>query len=243
MAVNPVLQNAGFIISTLSLFMNIIACADRQWRRNDPGREVIETLVRSTGLWERCYFQATGHYQCDDYDSFFIGLPTLLTGARVFTCVAIVIGLFSFLIQIFGLDCIKIAEDQKVQKAKMVICAGFMSVFAGVLMCIGVSWFASEVLQNYYNPMRQQVNMGQGFGNNREQYQLEGNEQYIYGRALFIGWSASLIGIIGGVLSVCSSWGVTNDDDYEAGYAGGGYPNQGYPTKDNRMGNMDREYL
>jgi claudin len=47
--------------------------ADRQWRKNDPGKEIIETLIRSTGLWERCTFQATGHYQCDDYDNYFIG--------------------------------------------------------------------------------------------------------------------------------------------------------------------------
>lgn len=240
MAVNPILQNAGFLISTLSLIMNIIACADRQWRRNDPGKEVIETLIRSTGLWERCTFQATGHYQCDDYDSFFIGLPTLLTGARVFTCVAIVVGLFSFLIQVLGLDCIKVAEDQKASKAKMVIVGGALSVFAGILMCIGVSWFASEVFQNYYNPMRQQIGMGMGVGNNREQYQLEGNEQYIYGRALFVGWSSSLVAIIGGVLSVCSSWGNTSGDEDYDNYNQGAYPNQGYATGNK---NLDREYL
>lgn len=35
--------------------------------------------------------------------------------------------------------------------------------------------------------MRAQVNMGVGMGGRNEQYQLEGNEQYIYGRALFVG--------------------------------------------------------
>lgn len=239
MAVNSILQNAGFIISSLSLIMNILACADRQWRRNDPGREVIETLVRSTGLWERCTFQATGHYQCDDYDSFFIGLPTLLTGARVFTCVSIVIHLFSFLIQIMGLDCVKVAEDQKATKAKMVVVGGFLSVFGGILMCVGVSWFASEVFQNYYNPMRAQVNMGVGMGGRNEQYQLEGNEQYIYGRALFVGWSSALVGIIGGILSICSSWGALNEEGEYDNY-NGAYPNTGYQTGNK---NLDREYL
>jgi len=241
MPVNGLLQNAGFLISFVSVIMNIIACADRQWRRNDPGKEVIETLIRSTGLWERCTFQATGHYQCDDYDSFFIGLPTLLTGARVFTCLAIVFGLFSFLVQVIGLDCIKVAESQLRMKAKMVVTAGFLSVFAGILMCVGVSWFASEVFQNYYNPMRTQMNMGMGMGNNREAYQLEGNEQYIYGRALFVGWSSSLIAIIGGILSICSSWGALSEDDYTDDYNQGYIANNAYPTGGNK--NMDREYL
>ena len=56
-----------------NLFIFTKISADRQWRKNDPSREVLEQLVRSTGLWERCTFQATGHYQCDYYDNFFIG--------------------------------------------------------------------------------------------------------------------------------------------------------------------------
>lgn len=237
MAASGMLQVAGFLISLLALVLDIIACADRQWRKNNPSKEVIETLIRSTGLWERCTFQATGHYQCDDYDTFFIGLPVLLTGARVFTCVSIVIGLFSSLISIGGLDCIKISEDQPATKAKMIVVAGFMSILAGVLMCVGVSWFAAEVLQNYYNPMRSQIRPGMmSSGIGREQYALEGNESYIYGRALFIGWSASLIGIIGGTLSVCSSWGAMNGDDEEYN---NDYNNAYLPGKQN----MDREYL
>lgn len=240
MPVNGTLQVAGFLISALSLILNIMACADRQWRRNDPGKEVIETLIRSTGLWERCTFQATGHYQCDDYDSFFIGLPQLLTGARVFTCVAIVLCLFSSFIGIIGLDCVRVSEDQKMTKAKMAVVGGFLSVLAGVLMCIGCSWFAAEVFQNYYNPMRAMNSGGvRGIGNQYEQYQLEGNEQYIYGRALFIGFASALIGVIGGVLSICSSWGAMNEDD--EGFDNlGAYPNQGYTTGNK---NLDREYL
>lgn len=217
MGVSGILQNAGFVITLFSLIINIICCADREWRKNDPSMEVIETLVRKTGLWERCTFQATGHYQCDDYDAFFIGLPALLTGARVFTCLAIVFGVLSVLTNIVGLDCTKIAdgEDQKSQKAKAVVIAGFMALFAGILMCVGICWFAAEVFQNYYNPMRMQNGGGMGgMGGGRQgQYSLEGNEQYIYGRALFFGWSSSLIGIIGGICSICSSWGAMSGDE------------------------------
>lgn len=41
------------------------------------------------------------------------------------------------LTNIVGLDCTKIAdgEDQKSQKAKAVVIAGFMALFAGILMC------------------------------------------------------------------------------------------------------------
>lgn len=34
-----------------------------------------------------------------------------------------------------GLDCVKVAEDQKATKAKMVVVGGFLSVFGGILMC------------------------------------------------------------------------------------------------------------
>ena len=39
------------------------------------------------------------------------------------------------------------------------------------------------------------MGMGRGAGR-QEQYQLEGNEQYIYGRALFVGMFKSRMGIL-----------------------------------------------
>lgn len=221
MGVNGTLQLAGFFCSFLAVILNIMACADRQWRKNDPGKEIIETLIRSTGLWERCTFQATGHYQCDDYDNYFIGLPALLAVARVFTCLAITFGIIATLIAIGGLECTKIAdtEEEKPTKAKMIVVSGFMTVFAAILMCIGVSWFAANVYQNYF-----QLNRIIGNNQNGQNFNLEGNERYIYGRALFVGWVSSLIGMIGGVLSICSSWGgmsgdeEDNYDNYNTGY-------------------------
>ena len=56
-------------------------------------------------------------------------------GARVFTCMAILFGFFACLIQIVGLDCVKIAEDQRASKAKCVVVAGFLAIFSGILMC------------------------------------------------------------------------------------------------------------
>jgi hypothetical protein len=47
---------------------------------------------------------------------------------------------------------------------------------------IGVSWFAANVYQNYF-----QLNRIIGNNQNGQNFNLEGNERYIYGRALFVG--------------------------------------------------------
>ena len=36
------------------------------------------------GLWTKCHHESTGHSTCDDYDTFFLGLPASLQVKSVF---------------------------------------------------------------------------------------------------------------------------------------------------------------
>lgn len=101
--VNGALQVCGFIVTLIGWIMTVITCALPVWRKNDlEGKltnlqqlsrvrsgvvycelitvlgEVIEAIIKTSGLWVRCTYQATGQWTCDNYDSFFLGLPVPL---------------------------------------------------------------------------------------------------------------------------------------------------------------------
>ena len=51
-----------------------------------------------------------------------------------------------------------------------VIVSGFLHVLAGAVIGGAVSWFAANILQDYYN------------------ITIPGDLKYVYGEALFVGW-------------------------------------------------------
>nr|CAB96129.1 putative claudin [Halocynthia roretzi] len=194
--VNEVLQVFGFLLTVLGWLLSIVTCSISSWKRSDVKGEVIESITRTTGLWIRCTQQATGHWTCDNYDSYFLGLPVPLQGARATTLLSLLLGFFGILLAIFGLSCTTIAAENARLKARMVVASGMLHVAGGVSLGTGVCWFAATVLQDYQNPGNQ-VSAG----------------RYVYGEALFVGWAAMVVGILGGIAMCISSWS-TKDDDH-----------------------------
>ncbi|XP_039273081.1 claudin-7-like [Styela clava] len=194
--VNGSLQVCGYGVTIIGWLMAIITCALPSWRKNDLEGEVIESIIRTTGLWVRCTHQATGHWTCNDYDSFFLGLPVPLQGARATTCLAIAMGFIGLLLGTFGLDCTTVASDNPKMKARMVMIAGVCHVIAGVSLGIAVSWFAANVLADYQDPIASVSGI-----------------RYVYGEALFVGWISMVISVLGGAVMCCASWNSDDDDD------------------------------
>ena len=75
---NGSLQVVGLFTSILCFALMLCVCILPYWRRNDLEGEVLESIRRSSGLWTKCTFLATGNWNCDAYDRFFIGLPAAL---------------------------------------------------------------------------------------------------------------------------------------------------------------------
>jgi len=220
MPINGTLQLAGFVGATVAMMLSIIACFDSRWRTSDVSLRAIENQFTYSGLWKRCMELSTGHNDCDYFDHWFIGLPSLLLAGRIFTVFACVLFLCGRLIGTFGLQIINNNASTS-SKAKMTVTAGMINTLAGLCVGIAVSWFAAEVTQQYHNPLASGVGIGAGtIGNQRIAAEYQSNATYILGRSLFFGWAAMLIGIASGILMICSSWGAMSDDDEDDGYDG-----------------------
>jgi len=204
---NEALKYLGFIISFASLGLTIATIALPDWRVNDVEGEVVELIERTQGLWVKCAFFPTGNWQCEDYDRFFIALPAAITGARVFSILSLLFQVVSICAQPFGMMCTTIIPlDQTATKAKVTLGSGFLNILAGVCIGVAVSWYAALVVEDY-----SRFTTGQNAG-------IEtAVQRFIYGTALYTGWSAMSLLIVQGAILCCSSWG---GEEYHHGYEG-----------------------
>ncbi|XP_002129997.2 claudin-7 [Ciona intestinalis] len=195
--VNGGLQVGGFVLGLIGWILGIVTCTLPDWRKNDLQGEVIESVIRTTGLWVRCTTQATGLWTCDDYDSFFLGLPVALQAARACVCLSMAMGFLSCICAVFGMECTNVSAGNPKMKARMTLVAGLLNFIGGVSVGIAVSWFAANVLQEYWNPLGAATS----------------NTRYVYGSALFVGWISMAVSVIAGLVQCCSSWSVDDEDN------------------------------
>lgn len=190
-------QMLGTALCIIGWIGVIVVCALPQWKVTAfIGQNIVTAQTTWEGIWMTCVVQSTGQMQCKVYDSM-LALSTDLQAARALTIVSILAGLFGLLLAIAGGKCTNCVEDE-VTKAKVGMAAGAIFIIAGLLCLIPVSWTANTIIRNFYNPL------------------LAGSQKMELGAALFIGWGASALLILGGAL-LCAN--CPPKDNYSAKYA------------------------
>lgn len=198
---NGTLQLAGFGLSCIAAILTFVAVFLPEWRRNDPKVEIIESVVRHQGIWLRCTAYATGQWQCDDFDAFFLGLPVQLQTARGLAVFSLVAGFFGLLLSIVGLECTKCVDDNQKTKSRIALIASACWILSAFTIGVAVSYYANQVVQDY-----QILNFGGQSAN-------ETGQRYVFGASLFLGWGAMALGMLGGLVMMCGSFYVESEDD------------------------------
>nr|XP_020473712.1 claudin-4-like isoform X1 [Monopterus albus]XP_020473713.1 claudin-4-like isoform X2 [Monopterus albus]XP_020473714.1 claudin-4-like isoform X1 [Monopterus albus]XP_020473715.1 claudin-4-like isoform X1 [Monopterus albus]XP_020473716.1 claudin-4-like isoform X1 [Monopterus albus]XP_020473717.1 claudin-4-like isoform X1 [Monopterus albus]XP_020473718.1 claudin-4-like isoform X1 [Monopterus albus] len=192
------LQMLGSALGILGWIGAIIACALPMWRVTAfIGSNIITSQTTWEGIWMSCVVQSTGQMQCKVYDSM-LALSQDLQAARALMVVSIVAGILAILLSVAGGQCTNCVENET-SKAKMYITAGIFFIIAGVLCLVPICWTANTIIQDFYNPLVL----------NAQKREL--------GSALFVGWAAAALLIIGGgmLCAHCPS----KDDNYTAKYS------------------------
>jgi len=241
---NSGVQILALLLTMVTFVMILIACILPFWRRNDLEGEVIETIRRSSGLWTKCTYLATGNWNCDAYDRFFIGLPRALQAARGLTIVSLFLGFCASVTSVVGLDCTTIGMDQPGLKQKCMLAAGTMQVLAGICIGVAVSWFASSVLYEFHNPLGRGPYVGQGSRGSYSQSYYGGNgDRYVYGECLFFGWAAMVLGIASGAVFCCNGYSSLNEDDDNRSFNAAYQPPMAGGLDYGRPKSMGHEYI
>ncbi|KAF7482431.1 claudin-4 [Marmota monax] len=193
------LQVLGIALAVLGWLGAILSCALPMWRVTAfIGSNIVTAQTSWEGLWMNCVVQSTGQMQCKVYDSL-LALPQDLQAARALIVISIIVAALGMLLSVVGGKCTNCVEDETT-KAKTMIVAGVVFLLASLLVMVPVSWTAHNVIRDFYNPL---VAAGQ----KREM-----------GAALYIGWAASGLLLLGGAL-LCCNCPPRADKPYSAKYS------------------------
>ncbi|XP_066509016.1 uncharacterized protein [Hoplias malabaricus] len=179
------LQFLGCILSLIGFVGVVLICGLPMWRVSAfIGSNIVTAQIYWEGIWMSCIYQSTGQLQCEPYFSM-LALTSDLQAARALVVVSLVVGIIGLILAfISGKRTNFIPEENR--KKRIAIGAGAVLIISGILCLIPVSWTASVIIQNFYNPT------------------LLDAQKYELGASLYIGWGASLLLIIGGGL-LCST--------------------------------------
>ncbi|XP_033996485.1 claudin-4-like [Trematomus bernacchii] len=192
------IQILGAALGILGWIGAIIVCAIPMWKVTAfIGSNIVTSQTSWEGIWMSCVHQSTGQMQCKVYDSM-LALSSDIQAARALTIISIVVGVLAILLSVAGGQCTNCVEDPA-SKTKVGIAAGVMFIIAGVLCLIPVCWTAHTIIQNFYNPL------------------LVSAQKRELGAALYIGWGAGALMLIGGGL-LCGNCPPKDEGSYTAKY-------------------------
>ncbi|XP_071362626.1 claudin-3-like [Trachinotus anak] len=179
------MEIVGIALGVIGFIITIVTCALPMWKVSAfIGANIITAQTIWEGLWMNCVTQSTGQMQCKVYDSL-LALPQELQASRAMIIISIILGVLGVMISIVGAKCTNCIEDEP-SKAKVMIISGIFFILGGLLVLIPVSWTASVIIQDFYNPL------------------LISAQRRELGASLYIGWGAAALLLIGGAM-LCSS--------------------------------------
>lgn len=179
------LQMLGSILALIGYIGVIIVCGLPMWRVTAfIGTNIVTAQIFWEGIWMNCVVQSTGQMQCKVYDSM-LALTSDLQAARALMVIALVVGIAGICMAFTAGKCTNLIAEGK-GKARAAVAAGVILIITGILCLIPVSWTASSIMRDFYNPS------------------LVDAQRRELGASLYIGWGAGLLLVLGGGL-LCSS--------------------------------------
>ncbi|XP_061493606.1 claudin-1 [Rhineura floridana] len=183
---NGGLQMLGFILAFIGWIGIVVSTAMPQWRISSyAGDNIVTAQAIYEGLWMSCVIQSTGQMQCKVYDTL-LNLSGHLQATRALMIVSILLGLIGCFVAMIGMKCMKCMEDDEVRKVRMAVLGGILFLVSGFAALVATSWYGNRVVQEFFDPTRPV------------------NARYEFGQALFVGWAAASLAILGGAFLCCS---------------------------------------
>ncbi|XP_039249627.2 claudin-19-like isoform X3 [Styela clava] len=187
--------NLGLLIGIAATVGILYCLGSRYWKVNSQvsSQQVNRGIQSYEGLWVRCTSYIPGQFQCDNFDESYLALPAPLQCQRAFMVIAGICCVAGLVAGAMGQECIHaVSGKPKIWSARS---GGILMIAAGFLTVTSASWYASEVVQQFYTNENQNTSF-----------------QYQFGAALFIGWVAGGLALISGCLMACCTCGEPEDE-------------------------------
>ncbi|KAL0979254.1 hypothetical protein UPYG_G00182820 [Umbra pygmaea] len=179
------LEILGLGLCVIGSLLVMVACGLPMWKVTafiEANIVVAQTIW--DGLWMSCVVQSTGQMQCKVHDSV-LALGHDLQAARALTVISCVFGVLGLMVVIAGAQCTNCIRAENV-KTRVVNAGGVVYIISGLFVLVPLCWMANNIISDFYNP------------------QVPPSQKREIGAALYIGWAATALLLIGGALLCCS---------------------------------------
>uniref|UniRef100_A0A8C6T8N1 Claudin n=1 Tax=Neogobius melanostomus TaxID=47308 RepID=A0A8C6T8N1_9GOBI len=179
------LEIMGLSMCVIGSLLVMVACGLPMWKVTafiEANIVVAQTMW--DGLWMSCVVQSTGQMQCKVHDSI-LALSHDLQAARALTVTSCVLGVVGMMVVIAGAQCTNCISKENV-KVRAVNAGGILYIISGLFVLVPLCWMANNIISDFYNP------------------QVPASKKREIGAALYIGWAATALLLIGGSLLCCS---------------------------------------
>ena len=158
----------AYILHAVLFTLTINILYHKSWKISDIEGDVVEVYDSTEGLFTKCQ-HFPDKYDCEDFDQFFISLPTAIIAARALMYISLTAQVISLIILPFCFDCVSLIKDFYTRAYLYRYASSFL-VISGLSVGIAVSWYANLVIHEYFH------------------HTEAGNYRYLWGRALYYGW-------------------------------------------------------
>ncbi|KAG7263046.1 hypothetical protein CRUP_036448 [Coryphaenoides rupestris] len=149
---NSGLQLLGYFLALGGWIGIISTTALPQWKQSSYAGDAIITAVGLyEGLWMSCASQSTGQVQCKIFDSM-LSLDIHIQTCRALMVVAVLLGFISIIVSVVGMKCTKVGDNNPAAKTRIAVSGGALFVLAGLCTLVSVSWYATQVSYQFFNP-------------------------------------------------------------------------------------------
>ncbi|KAB5522193.1 hypothetical protein PHYPO_G00156840 [Pangasianodon hypophthalmus] len=155
----------------------------RSWKESSNDGSAILTSNLFENLWMSCADDSTGIYNCWYFPSL-LALPTYIQVCRALMITSIVLGSFGLVFTLVGMQCSRIGGENYAVKGRIAILGGVFFILQGLCTMIAVSWYASNIIQQFHNPLYAGI-------------------KFELGEGLYIGWCSATLALIGGCCLLC----------------------------------------
>ncbi|XP_020511954.1 claudin-5 [Labrus bergylta] len=179
------LEFLGLALCVTGSLFGMVACGLPTWKVTafiDSNIVVAQTIM--DGLWMSCVVQSTGQMQCKFHDSV-LGLPQALQTARALTIISAVLGVVALAVTVAGAQCTNCIKDETL-KVRVVHAGGVIYIISGLFVLVPICWMANNIIVDFHDP------------------QVPSSKKREIGAAIYIGWAAAALLLLGGTLLSCS---------------------------------------
>ncbi|XP_043089981.1 claudin-10 [Puntigrus tetrazona] len=169
----------AFILTTSGWVLVSSTLPTDYWKVSSNDGSVITTSTFWSNLWKTCVTDSTGVSSCKDFPSM-LALDGYIQVCRGLMIAGVCLGFFGSIFALIGMKCTKIGGPDQT-KARLVCLSGITFICTGLCSLSAYSLYAHRITSEFFDP-------------------LFLDQKYELGAALFIGWSGSMLCLLGGAL-------------------------------------------